>query len=103
VRDFDVVWTLNARDELELIYEYYLLKSEIVAMKIIEGILYRANQLRKFPLSEQYETALKKINKEYRYLVEGNYKIIYRVSENLVFITDVFDVRQSPKKIARHK
>lgn len=100
---FDIVWTLSAQDELEIIYQYYSLKSESVADKIINDILSRAEQLQKFPLSGQEEEFLKKVNKGHRYIVEGNYKIIYRISASVVYLTDVFDTRQNPKKILRHK
>ncbi len=103
MKDFDVIWTIPAQDELELIYEYYSLKSETVADKIVDAILSRVHQLRKFPLSGQEEELLKKVNKGHRYIAEGNYKIMYRISGSLVYITDVFDTKQNPQKIARHK
>ena len=37
------------------------------------------------------------------YLVNGNYKLIYRVSHNEVIINDVFDARQNPAKINDEK
>ena len=101
--EFDLIWTIPAQDELELIYQYYSLKSEIIADKIVDSIFSRAQQLRKFPLSGQKEEFLKNANKEHRYIVEGNHKIIYRISGSIVYITDVFDTRQNPQKIIRHK
>jgi toxin ParE1/3/4 len=103
VKSFDLVWTIPGQEELELIYEYYSLKSETAAFKIVDTILSRVFQLKKFPLSGQEEQFLKKANKGYRYIVAGNYKIIYRIEGSVVYITDVFDVRQNPKKITRHK
>ena len=103
MKDCEVVWTLSAQDELEIIYQYYSLKSEIVANKIISSIFSRAKQLQEFPLSGQEEEFLKKTNKEHRYIVEGNYKIIYRISGSVVYISDVFDTRQNPQKIVRNK
>ena len=96
---FEVVWTLPALEELDLIHQYYSLKSEISADTIIENIIDRAGQLQAFPLSGQEEEILKRIKKGHRYIVEGNYKIIYRISGSIVYVTDVFDARQNPKKI----
>jgi len=42
-----------------------------------------------------------KLGEEHRYLVEGNYKIIYKRVKEGVLITDVFDARQDPRKIQR--
>jgi plasmid stabilization system protein ParE len=35
----------------------------------------------------------------HRYLVSGNYKIIYKEVNEGILITDVFDTRQDPQKI----
>jgi len=42
-------------------------------------------------------------NREYRYLVYKNYKIIYWINtaKNRIDIIDVFDTRQNPVKISR--
>ena len=40
-----------------------------------------------------------RVNQEYRYLVSGNYKIIYKVSENIIVINDIFDTRQNTIKM----
>ena len=42
---------------------------------------------------------LKKLNQNHRYLVNGNYKIIYKPVKEGVLITDIFDTRQNPTKI----
>ena len=40
------------------------------------------------------------IGEEHRYLVDGNYKIIYKRVKEGILITDIFDTRQDPAKIA---
>jgi plasmid stabilization system protein ParE len=37
--------------------------------------------------------------KDFRFLVEGNYKILYWISEDEIIIASVFDCRQNPEKI----
>jgi len=32
-------------------------------------------------------------------LIESHYKIIYRVTEEFIYITDIFDSRQDPDKM----
>ena len=98
---YEVIWTLPAQEELDLIYEYYSLRSEEVAVRLISGILNRAKQLQEFPFSGQEEETLVKLKLGHRFIVEGNYKIIYRLSGSIVYVTDVFDARQNPRKILK--
>jgi len=36
-----------------------------------------------------------------RYIIEGNYKIIYQFDDKYIFITDEFHSKQNPKKILK--
>mgnify|MGYP000356532597 CR=1 FL=1 len=36
---------------------------------------------------------------EYRYVLQDNCKIIYRIQDEFVLVTDFFDVRQDPTKL----
>ena len=49
----------------------------------------------------QVEGNLVELNQKHRYIVEGNYKIIYIVIDSTIYITDVFDCRQNPDKMKR--
>jgi toxin ParE1/3/4 len=51
------------------------------------------------PLIGALEENLSELNQGHRYLVTGNYKIIYRVIEDDIYIIDVFDCRQNPTKM----
>jgi len=42
---------------------------------------------------------LKRETDIYRYLVEGNYKIIYRIKDESIVVDSVFDCRQNPVKM----
>jgi hypothetical protein len=35
----------------------------------------------------------------YRRLVVGNFKVIYRIEKDLIYVTDIFDARQDPKRM----
>jgi len=52
-------------------------------------------------MSGQIEGNLQKLGEDHRYLVEGNYKIIYKKVKEGILITDVFDTRQDPVKILK--
>ncbi len=95
-----IIWTDFAIDNLKDIFDYY---SEIatnkVAHKIKKQILTSTKQLVDYPESGQVEFNLQKLNQNHRYLVSGNYKIIYRINEDQIIISDVFDTRQEPTKM----
>ncbi|WP_126337196.1 type II toxin-antitoxin system RelE/ParE family toxin [Kaistella antarctica] len=62
-------------------------------------ILNTTKQLVNHPSSGQKELLLEMLEKEYRYILSGNYKIIYKVEDSYIIITDVFDARQNPSKM----
>ena len=45
------------------------------------------------------EPSLLQLNKEYRSLIEGHYKIIYSVEYDCIRIYQIFDTRQLPDKL----
>jgi toxin ParE1/3/4 len=98
-----VKWTAFALMQLDLIYNYVYAesKSNNVAFEQITKIFDRTEQLINFPESGQNEELLK--GKDVRYLIEGNYKILYKYSEDKdeVIIIDIFHTKQNPKKIKR--
>lgn len=96
-----IVWTFPAKRDLQDIYDYLAVFSEEAAFRVITGILDKAEVLRDgFPGIGQKEPLLSHKPDIYRYLVQGNYKIIYRVMGNRSIIDTVFDVRQNPVKMA---
>ena len=85
-----------------MIYEYYKNRgSSSLARKLVKRIVKRTLQLEKNPKSGQKEELLKSREREYRYLVESNYKIIYWVDIDLLKVASVFDCRQNPKLIEK--
>lgn len=95
-----IVWSNFAIENLKAIFNYYKDRaSKKVAHKIRKQILDSTKQLIQHPESGQIELYLEKLNEGHRYVLSGNYKIIYRVEKQTIFINDVFDVRQNPSKI----
>jgi len=98
-----VAWTEPARKDLQNIYDFLANVSEPVAFRIINKILDRAEILKwGFAKSGQAEPLLKNRKFQYRYLVVGNYKIIYFEKNGAVIIARVFDVRQNPRKMKKY-
>ena len=97
-----IIWTNFAISELKNIYLYYrMVASERVADKIRKSIFDSTKHLSKQPLIGAIEENLIDLKQGHRYLVEGNYKIIYRIIHDNIYITDIFDCRQNPVKIKK--
>jgi toxin ParE1/3/4 len=97
-----IIWTNFAISELKNIFLYYrMVANDKVADKIRKSIFDATRPLTKEPLIGQIEENLLDLKQGHRYLVEGNYKIIYRLVGNDIYITDIFDCRQNPQKIKR--
>jgi len=100
--DLKVLWTDTASGHLEDIFDYYKITASLtIARKLVKGIVRKTSSLSRYPKIGQSEPLLADKQKEYRYFVEGNYKIVYWVDAAAVHIAAVFDTRQNPDKIRR--
>lgn len=98
----EIVWLEKAEENLYDIFLYYKLTVSVkVSRKIILSVIDSAEILKTKPFIGQKETILKNRKREYRYLVKGNYKLIYSVDSGHVYIHVVFDVRQNPVKLKK--
>jgi len=95
-----IFWTDSARLQLEDIFKYYHENAGLkITQKLKNQIYNRTNQLEAFPESGPREPLLSARRFDYRYLIEGNYKIIYWVDNQNIKIAAVFDCRQNPSKM----
>jgi plasmid stabilization system protein ParE len=95
-----IIWSDFANKQLENIFNYYLIEAgRGVAIKIATRITEKVSILSETPLIGAKEELLLTKLKEYRYLVERNYKIIYRITKEDIVIVSIFDCRQNPKKL----
>ncbi|MBS1977578.1 MAG: type II toxin-antitoxin system RelE/ParE family toxin [Bacteroidetes bacterium] len=94
-----VIWTELARSQLKEACQYY---KEVVSAKVAASIrskIYeRTGKLSRHPEIGQRENNPLVAAIGYRYLVSGNYKIVYRIisEQKTVLIAAVFDTRQNP-------
>lgn len=99
-----IIWTNFAISELKNIFLYYrMVAGEEVAEKIRKSIFTSTRTLIKQPLIGAIEENLVELKQGHRYLIDGNYKIIYKQIEDDIYITDVFDCRQNPSKLKKHR
>lgn len=93
-----VIWSENALNDLDVIYDFLSEKSPKAAENIIAALLSRTTQLKVFPESGQVQENISS-TKTYRYLVEEDYKLIYSFTNGIIYIHTVFDCRQDPEKM----
>jgi len=94
--------TKFALDTLHDIYEFYKNNASVlVANNIKESILLSTRQLELQPLSGTIEVLLQHLNEGHRYIIRGNFKLIYKIQSQRIYVTDVFDTRQNPTKLYR--
>ena len=98
-----VIWSDKSLNDLELAYDFLAEKSQIAANQMIDEVFERVTQLEHYPLSGPVESLLSHLKKEYRYLVSGHFKIIYRIEPGSVFIVRFFDTRQDPDNMQKRK
>ena len=95
-----VIWTIPAKYRLKEIYLYYKHTASVtIAKNLIKKIFETTRSLPPNPKMGSVEGLLKHKKEEYRYLVKGNYKILYKMKGEEIFITDIFDCRQNPEKM----
>jgi len=95
-----LVYTKQALTSLEESLEF--IAPKVTHEKLIEirnKILDKADTLLLHPLKGRKEPYLEHLGLGHRRLIEGNYKIIYKLTGEYIYITDIFDSRQDPDKM----
>lgn len=95
-----LLFTAQALTSLQECLDFF--SEDVSAEKINvirDGILAKTDKLINNPWIGQQEEYLAHLNKNHRRVIEGNYKIIYRVEGEVIYITDIFDTRQDPSKM----
>ena len=82
-----IIWTEYAIEDLRLIHEYISKDSKRYADRFIEKLFERVDQLESFPKSGR---VVPEFNSDsIRELIEGNYRIVYKISSSQVAIIRV--------------
>ena len=92
---YRVQFSPKSVEDLETIVEYYFSLNEKVAGEIYRLIIFRAESLEELAergrvVPEMSDEGIRK----YRELIEGNFRIIYRINEKIVVIIRIIDSRQ---------
>ncbi len=97
-----IVYTNQSYESLDESSQFLLEKQGVPLEKVQElrkKLLDRADTLASYPKSGQLEKYLEHLNKNHRRLIEGYFKIIYRIEKETIYVTDFFDTRQDPDKM----
>jgi addiction module RelE/StbE family toxin len=87
-----VYWTDTALEHLLAIYEYIDQNSPLYARQVVDRLTRRSEQIALFPLSGRIVPEYK--IQDIRELIEGPYRIIYRIKEDQLDILAVLHSRQ---------
>jgi len=101
MKKLQIFWTVFASNCLLEIYEYLVeeTRSESIANNYCNKLLESVDYLSTQPEAGQIEHLLQRLGQNSRYIIEGNYKIIYEYNEKQIIITDLFHTKQNPRKI----
>jgi len=70
-------------------------------MQITNKLFDAIDELEKVPGIGSIEPNLAHLHQNYRFVVCGNYKIIFRSEKDIIYVTDIFDCRQDHVKISQ--
>jgi len=95
---FRIIWSDESIADLRSIHHYLSRKSKKAAIELIKRILEREEQILQYPLSGTIYLS-EELGIEFRFVIEGNYKIIYRIDDAFIIVNTIFDTRQDPDKL----
>lgn len=96
-----VTITRSGRESLQRIYTYFRLKGAgMKGREVRKRVIEISKLLAENPKMGQKEENLEHLEQEHRSIpIKPVYKVIYRIIDQTIFITDVFDTRQDPEKM----
>ncbi len=99
-KKYDVIWSSVAENDLKKIFEYVAGDSPSVALKILKNIKQKASNLYKFPERGRIVPELRDQGiMQYREVIISPWRILYRISENDVYVLSVLDSRRNIEDI----
>jgi len=82
-----IIWTQLAIDDLKSIHSYISTESKVYANRLVEKIIARVQQIENFPESGKIVPEFGQ--KSIRELIEGNYRIVYKISSDHIGIARI--------------
>jgi len=91
-----VVWSVNSIDSIQKAYDYIYSKSPQNADLVVETLFDLGEKLNLFPEKNPIEPLFN--SKDIRFFPKWNFKIVYRIEKERIYILDVFSTYQNPEK-----
>ena len=99
-QEYNIIWADIAEKDLKNIIEYIADDSPLNAQKVFKKIKEKASSLYSFPDRGRLVPELKEQGiLQYHELIHSPWRIIYRISENPVYVLSVLDARQNIEDI----
>jgi len=89
-----IVWTLQAKESLKSIYDYYREKSPKGARNVKNDLLQSPKTIL---YARQYQ--VDEINPKYRRIIVRDFKVLYKESAKKIVVIDIISTKQSPSKL----
>ena len=93
-------WTEQAIKQLKEISIITRCFSVDIAQKRVQPIIEQVKRLAFYPLLGKKEEAYMGMKYPFRSLIEGDYKIVYYLKEDYLYVVAIFDCRQDPSWFA---
>ncbi|MFT6883329.1 MAG: plasmid stabilization system protein ParE [Marinoscillum sp.] len=97
-----VIYTAQSIDSLEEFLSFAIEDQNLSPEKatLLKNILFdRADSLALNPHKGQLEEYLQHLKEDHRRIIEGHFKIVYKIENEAIYITDFFDSRQEITKM----
>ena len=88
-----IVWSEDAINSIQHIYDYIHSKSPQNAEMVIETLFTIGEELAIFPEKNPIDPIFK--SESIRFFPKWNFKIVYKIEPSRIFIIDVFSTRQN--------
>lgn len=90
-----VIWSPNAIASIQDSYDYISLKSPQNADLVVETLFDLGDNLSLFPEKNPIEPLFN--SNDIRFFPKWNFKIVYKIEEDRIYILDVFSTSQNPR------
>jgi toxin ParE1/3/4 len=90
-----IAWTNKALKDLHAINDYISLDSKFYAVRFVNKLIWRVDQLIEFP--ESGRVVPEKADAHIRELIEGNYRIFYKIQNKKVTILRIHNAARKIK------
>ncbi len=97
-----VIYTDQSINSLEESLDFAIIFQKLPPQKaaqLKDRLFDRANSLASNPYRGQIEEYLKHLKEGHRRIIEGHFKIIYKIENEAIYLTDFFDSRQEISKM----